>query len=155
MYSVEVLPGKCLITVLTGLSAFVYNVKKWIFFSVSNICMVLQSIILLVVIRVPAAVVRKKNSLLTTLLSFLWKRIKLASQINTMRGGLPFPGLSFVSDVLVVFPSLLGSVFCTGKSLSCAKELFIADRVEVSWRWPLLFLDATPIFKVSVYLSVS
>jgi hypothetical protein len=58
---------------------------------------------------------------LTALFNFLLRLIKFTSDVNTMGGAPPFPGLSFVIGVLVEFPSLPVSAFVIGKSLSGAK----------------------------------
>jgi hypothetical protein len=51
--------------------------------------------------------------------------MKLASDVNTMGGGLSLPVLSVDPGVLIEFPTLPGSVFTTGKSPSGAKKLFL------------------------------
>jgi hypothetical protein len=54
-----------------------------------------------------------------------WRLIKLATEVNTVAGDLPLLGISFVPDVLVVFPSLPASTFSIGKYLICAKKLLV------------------------------
>jgi hypothetical protein len=57
--------------------------------------------------------------------SSLWRQLILASDINTMGGGLLWSMLSFVPGGLVEFCSLPASTFSLRKSLSGAKYLFV------------------------------
>jgi hypothetical protein len=59
--------------------------------SVRSFDTTLQSTMLLVVIRVPVAVFRNKNSPLTTLFSSLWRLIKLAFDVTTIGVGVVYP----------------------------------------------------------------
>jgi hypothetical protein len=78
------------------------------------------------VIRASVAVFQKKKSPLTIPFSSLWRLIKLASDGNTMGGGLSLPRLAFVLGVLVEFPSLPVFAFCIEKSPSGAKKFVVA-----------------------------